>query len=512
MTDPNPTRDSSNGTAWQLFLLTAASSFGPLMVLANANESQRLPTFFMVVVIVTLLGMAARYGFVRAGLDPLASTHAIATFILISMNAVAWAGSSEVNHVLLMAAALTSAVLAYRLSDLKVFRALMTWAALFLVAYPLALLGGKAVGSQPLNVLATGTAPEVGEMMSKPDVVLVFMDAYGGTEVLEELYDFDNSEFQSELRGRGFEVPDRIVANYGRTQLSIPTVLQLDYVADTTVINDSDMKALLGVLGGESRLADLLRENGYRTVHVESGWLGSRCGPAVDVCVGSPWPDETFYDIAYRSVLEAMPGFELGRPFTTGALSASHWLATDMSRYLGDDRPDFVFAHILMPHPPLFVDEQCQPDWRGGAGGFAIGRMGNDEARISGMRKLYVKQLECANRIIMGLVNQLGDDDVALVMGDHGPDSQAQLFMQASDWDESRRQERFETFLAARAPGCDMGDIKSLVNVGRRLVSCLTNSSLPDLPTRLFDIHKTSVENRVIEMDVPSALIGFIER
>jgi hypothetical protein len=370
------------------------------------------------------------------------------------------------------------------------------------LVYPLAVLGGKILFSDPVTV-DTSTESDITGLTSKPDIVLMVLDAYGGPQVLDDIYGYDNGAIIDTLRGRGFDVPATVTANYGRTQLSVSTVLQMDYVADGQVLTQDDIHSLLRVMGGDNRLAGVLRDQGYRTVHVESGWLGSRCGAEVDVCVKSPWPDETFYDAVYRSILVGLPGFELGRPFTLGALNAMTWLENGLPSLLEDDQPDFVFAHVLMPHPPLFLDEECTPDWRGGAPGFAMGRSAHTDADTARVRRLYVQQIECANALIAQSTEALDDDDVIVIMGDHGPDSLGQLYMQSEAWTDEQRAERFGTFLAARVPGCEMADVTTLVNVSRRMMSCLTGEELPDRPTRVYDLHKTPGETRVVEMAAP---------
>jgi hypothetical protein len=503
---PDASARSSTGTAWPILLLVAASAFAPLMILANANETPSLLTFAFTVGVVTLVSMGLWLLARNLGLDHVGSAYAIAIFILITMNAGDLIRSDGVDRLYVLAGAAVAGALAYRLRRYSLLRSLMTWAALFFLAYPMTLIVAKAVQS-PIVTVDVSSDLAVSPLGAKPDVLVVVLDAYGGADVLADYYGFDNTPTLNVLQARGFEAPRGILANYGRTQLSIPTVLQLDYVTDVADLTDHDIKALLGVLGGDNKLATALKTQGYRTVQVESGWLGSRCSRVVDICVTSPWPDETFYDSVYRSALVGLPGFELGRPFTIGALHASEWLRNEMPAYLGDDRPDFIFAHVLLPHPPLFLSSECVPDWRGGADGFAIGRMGYGVEETAAARALYVQQVECANRLMMEVSDMLDDQDVVVFMGDHGPDSQAQMFMQSEDWSEDQRNERFETFLAARVPGCDMSGIESLVNVGRRMLSCLSGDPFPDLPTRIFDIYKTAAGNSVVELEIPSRLL-----
>jgi len=192
----------------------------------------------------------------------------------------------------------------------------------------------------------------------------------------------------------------------------------------------------------------------------------------------------------------------LGRSFTEGAMRSADWLVDDLSPYLEDGIPDLIFAHLLLPHPPLFVDRACVPDWRNGQPGFAIGRPEFDDTSRKGARDGYLEQVECANRIASRVAQMLPQQTAAVFIGDHGPDGQGQLFTQGIDWDASQRRERFGTFFAARVPGCDMTGIESLVNVGRRVLSCLSETDFPDLPLHVFDLRRAPDGNTVAELEL----------
>ncbi len=494
---------------WDAGLIFVAAAFGPTMTVLDAAESPRLLTYALVVTVVASFAFALWWILTRFGLDGRGSAYGVAGFMLVVTNVGGWLRYGEVSRAALVAGALVVAALVYRLARHRSMQGLATCTTLFLLVYPLTVLGGKVMSSDPVMV-DTSTESDIAGLSSKPDILMLVLDAYGGPQVLEDIYGYDNGAILDRLRDRGFDVPAAVTANYGRTQLSVSTVLQMDYVAGEQVLTQDDIHSLLRVMGGDNRLASTLRAQGYRTVHVESGWLGSRCGPRVDVCVESPWPDETFYDAVYRSILVGLPGLELGRPFTLGALNAMTWLEKDLPRLLADDQPDFIFAHVLMPHPPLFLDGDCTPDWRGGAQGFAMGRAAHTEADTARVRSLYLQQVECANSLITRVTGALGEDDAIVIMGDHGPDSQGQLYVQSDAWTDEQRVERFGAFLAARVPGCEMADVTTLVNVSRRMMSCLTGEEMPDRPTRVHDLHKTPGETRVIEL--PSTGTALVAR
>jgi len=113
-----------------------------------------------------------------------------------------------------------------------------------------------------------------------------------------------------------------------------------------------------------------------------------------------------------------------------------------------------------------------------------------------------LQQVECVNRIASRVAQLLPQQTAAIFIGDHGPDGQGQLFTQGIDWDAAQRRERFGTFFAARVPGCDMTGIESLVNVGRRVLSCLGRADLPDLPLHVFDLRRAPDGSTVAELEL----------
>jgi hypothetical protein len=85
----------------------------------------------------------------------------------------------------------------------------------------------------------------------------------------------------------------------------------------------------------------------------------------------------------------------------------------------------------------------------------------------------------------------VANDAIVVMFGDHGSDSGGQLSMDGSDWTDADIRERFGVFFAGYGPGCDFEDIGTLVNVSRRIVSCLSDEEFADLPSRAFLPSKT---------------------
>jgi hypothetical protein len=189
---------------------------------------------------------------------------------------------------------------------------------------------------------------------ARPDIYYIVFDRYARADVLAERYQFDNSAFLSALEARGFAVAPQAVGAYQRTAHSLASTLNLDYLPQIGA--SSDWVPLYDTLS-RPRLFTVLDRLGYDIETLGSWWEPTRQSAIAD-------SNDSFY---------AIP--ESLRPFSevsllSGLLSASgvgildarirHCLRirdefADLAKG-GDDRPQFVFAHLLVPHPPFVID------------------------------------------------------------------------------------------------------------------------------------------------------------
>jgi hypothetical protein len=81
-----------------------------------------------------------------------------------------------------------------------------------------------------------------------------------------------------------------------------------------------------------------------------------------------------------------------------------------------DPAPTFTFAHILLPHVPYLLDENCRP--------LEHGISDDMEADTPEQRADYVGQVRCVDGLVLELVRTLlrrsSTPPVILVVGDHG--------------------------------------------------------------------------------------------
>lgn len=469
------------------------------MVWVNSGEHASPVGFVVLGVAIFMTGVVIRYVAIRYGLDAQGSTYAVAIFIIGFTNAGLLLDRGLNRFVLLIGLLLASAI-AYRLRASSAFGLAILWGAMVVIAYPW--LVWLTSGSEPGQLRIVDPDPLEATISGEiDDVVIVFLDGYANGEVLAEVYDYDIEPFSNQLIQLGFDVSSMVATNFGRTRFSVSSVVQLDYPVREGPLSGADLDHLLEIIGGDSIVADWLTRSGFRHTYVESGWFGTKCRSTVDECIVGPWPNESLYDFTNRTLLKDLPGLETGRSFSNGAQHAMHWLNGDLPELIRNGQHDLIYVHVLAPHPPLFLDSQCAMHAQEGFKGFTIAQPGMTESDLDAAREWYGKQVDCVNRVLKSIAEVIaGTDSVVLMLGDHGPDSLGQLFSPGAEWSEQQRFERMGAFVAAYVPGCDMSGIESLVNVGRRLVSCISDIELVDLESKAYESEITSEGEQLVEI------------
>ena len=340
----------------------------------------------------------------------------------------------------------------------------------FIVAVPLIVSWIAGEPDQPIPV-------EVIELTEgeRPDVVVIVLDGYGRADVLSDMYGFDNSPFLGELADSGFVVSEEARANYSMTIASLSSALSLEYVfPEGRGPTDRSEIAMRSVIAGESTFFRTLASAGYDIEYFESGWEGSRCGDIVTVC-----HDASLYDELGSLIIDASPFASLVTDIFGGAnshngLRVLRELPDALSRESG--RPQLVFAHVILPHPPLFLDPTCALDTRVEREGSIVGRAGMTDAERRLRRGFYVEQVECVNSMLRTVLAAVDDDDIVVMIGDHGPDSYGQPTLNPRNWTSEAAWERMSVLTAVRIPSSCVHLAYSemtIVNTFRLVLRCM---------------------------------------
>ena len=84
----------------------------------------------------------------------------------------------------------------------------------------------------PYNLMVPNWAPYTSDrkIINKPDIYFIVLDGYARADVLSSLYNFDNSGFINFLTDKGFYVAKNSRSNYHRTQLSLASAINSEYL------------------------------------------------------------------------------------------------------------------------------------------------------------------------------------------------------------------------------------------------------------------------------------------
>jgi GNAT superfamily N-acetyltransferase len=237
---------------------------------------------------------------------------------------------------------------------------------------------------------------------------------------------------------------------------------------------------MFNAIQGSNEMRSFLERAGFRYVHIESGWAGSRCGPTVQNCVRGQFVDGFVWQTLQMTYFTEYIEGSVPHPYVQGALHSLEAIAQHGREE--DSGRDFVFAHILIPHPPIQLNRDCNLVIDPRLQGQLLGVQGMNEATREFREAGYQGQRACLNEMVLSTIEDLPSDASVVITADHGTDFLGQMEKEPKDWSDAEIEERFQIFHAARLPEpCDLAIERDLVNLVRAEVGCIVGEALPAL-------------------------------
>lgn len=471
----------------QLAMLAVASLFTPARIwAANTAEVGLSRGLLIWSAILLILGLAVWVLAVGLGRDAEGVTYSV-FWALLAVGALGSVSDSVLGgEVSLTIGTLAFAVTVYQLRQVTTFQRLTLWIAAVVVLIPVGEVLSPRIGQPPSAVNVTDPI-EVGTFARTPDVVILVFDGHGALAVLESLFGFDEARATQIYEQAGLSVVPGMNSNYPLTHYSLASLFEMDYpLAADAKVGFNEWTSLLDAVRGNNRLVDAFKAKGYSFVLVESGWSGLHCTGHVDECVRGGWRDEATARAINRSLFRSLQEAWLPNATTSGSIRTIDWLRNGLPSLLSNDRMDLVFAHLMIPHPPLYLDAHCEYRHDPVLGFRALGAPSFDSDLLEVRKRAYIEQVRCAQDVVLEIAAELTGDEVLIVLSDHGPDSGAQLFKAPEDWTRRDIEERFPVLFLTNTTECEFTGIRSLVNVGRKLLGCLSGEEVQVVEDRFF--------------------------
>lgn len=321
-----------------------------------------------------------------------------------------------------------------------------------------------------------------------PSIYVIVLDEYANRATLRKVTGYDNGAFEDSLRALGFHVPRVVRSNYLHTYLSLASLLNASHVhrVGQELPPGSRNPTLVNHLVTRNRVARYLQDHGYRLIFFPSSWwLSTRWSPLADSVaqieqnfnVGRSLSRTEFRRVLWQSTIlawvyrEAQGDAEIVRATLNG-----------VGQLASLPEPVFAFAHVLSPHRPYVLGSAC----------------GARTAVWYRDPPSYVAQLQCVNKLLLGMITRLIRESkvppIIVLQGDHGTSFlEYSSAPSASQIDPEAAQERLGAFGAYFLPGKGagaFGDSVSLVNVLGAIMREYFGADLPSEP----DEHYLSIE------------------
>jgi hypothetical protein len=299
----------------------------------------------------------------------------------------------------------------------------------FLLVYPLIQVVPRAVEEnqrlkqraiEPILAPTNGIQPV--SLDSYPDVYYIILDSYTRNDVLNSYFSFDNSEFLAQLEELGFYVADCSQSNYAQTRLSLASSLNYRFLDELFLI-DPASKNVPNMIK-RSAVQRIFEEWGYKIVAFETGHTNSELTDAsVYYSRTMGFFEPTEFDLSFLETSFLQPFMEESIIRSDLMMTAQYRARIlfvldkldDSARIKG---PKFVFAHVLIPHPPFVLGpngEEILMDENTGD------KQADRKTYITG----FVYQTQYTNKRIIEILKRIIAESesapIIIVQGDHGP-------------------------------------------------------------------------------------------
>jgi len=280
--------------------------------------------------------------------------------------------------------------------------------------------------ASPLESIAITEAPQNDQ--AKPDIYYIIVDGYARSDLLTELFEYDNSAFIQYLQQRGFYVAERSRSNYVQTSLSLASSLNfeyLDYLTEAAGDTNRNRDPLADLIQ-QSQIRSFLEAQGYQTVTFATGY-----GPTTitDADIYIPYRPNIVSDLesmlltssALRALGDRMQNLFL--PFSCEVQRGGiQNIFENLVQIPELDGSQFVFAHIMSPHPPFVFGSQGEAVQHGDCNGLDGDSFqgSRDDYRLG-----YSQQVAFISAQLESTIDQiLAKSEVMpiiIIQADHGP-------------------------------------------------------------------------------------------
>jgi hypothetical protein len=257
------------------------------------------------------------------------------------------------------------------------------------------------------------------------DIYYLIFDAHGRSDILAEIYNYDNSAFISALQQRGFYVANDSYSNYPQTYLSMASSLNFMYLDEVVdkVGQETDDRSILRDLLKNNKVYDILKNKGYKFVAVSDTWTGTEGNIKADIFLNK---NKDLIDFNKILISTTPLNIFLDSNYNLNLFQEKILFAFNkVSKIPLINEPTFTYVHFLSPHPPFLFDHNG--DLMKGSkfydrDGSHYFEVQPDKERY---KNRYIEQLSFIDKKILNMVDEIiknsKNPPIIILQSDHGP-------------------------------------------------------------------------------------------
>lgn len=257
--------------------------------------------------------------------------------------------------------------------------------------------------------------------LSKYNVYHIVLDKYTSNKVLEESFNYDNSEFTQILRDKGFKVNLDAHTNYPHSLYSLSSTLNMQYADEIAgelgvdPNNNNGERAIMYPAFLRNKIGKIFKDEGYTNYHIGSWYFATSRSDFADHNLIYNNKKYTVDEYTFNFLQNSMIPTIADRYFLIDnaelyKLSINYSFSKLKDLVYEINYPKYVFSHIIFPHPPFLYDEDCQ-------------ELTTAEKALS-YEILYVKAIRCANikvlDVIDTILNSGSENSIIILTADEG--------------------------------------------------------------------------------------------
>jgi hypothetical protein len=276
-----------------------------------------------------------------------------------------------------------------------------------------------------------------------PDIYFIVLDAYASNDTLKRDFGYDNQEFHNFMKKNGFYIAEKSKSYYSQTMLSISSTLNMNYFQEDVQVPHTKYKDRAPAINYflRPRLIEYLSHLGYNFIKLTSAYnIDFTFDEAEDDIRSDTLMVNMVDSLIYRTPIYHVLSILFGKELNFLNPYKKHYQTIinqhkSLRNIMTDDvkqKPKFVYAHFIQPHPPFVFDEKgsfaSYPNLRPFV--YNDGKYDAYNHLYPGgwnnfYRSAYIKQLRYLNQEIeksirTALAKNNNRPKIIIIQGDHG--------------------------------------------------------------------------------------------